>query len=862
MVTRNGIITEVEKGLKRCGYRGNLLREEYRYEDSQGEHIVPLAGFATRAYDARTSCISAVVASGSQQATAEYVNSFRGLGAPIVLACQGQRISWWAVRADGAHSERDVIERDELPAFFDEHKEEFAPDRIWRAKNPGRVDTRQQLSFVDIGLMPLLEEEMGESLGGLMTRVISSLQGGFTENQLKKSDSQRWVFRVAFWLLCAKILKDKRVESFVKLDLTDVADVLCAVKTHYGAQLQVEASTKKQMSALCEAAQKINGFANLSNLTTEAFGYMYENIFVDKKLRAALGIHATPSYLVDYIVWQLWPLIEQIPESERVVLEPACGHAPFLTSAMRMLRFLRKGKGDFHKYARERLIGIECDSFAREIARLSLTMADVPNPNGWKIMEGDIYEDDTLSEVARKATILLCNPPFENFSPALQKSYNANGAKLKSLNKGAEMLWRTLPNMQEGSVFGVVLPLGFLHKKNLAELRKMILDDCELSQICELPKGVFRHANHESVVLSGRKRISTTPKSHTKKHRLLHRVVTRRALSGFRERYEGSDRHVLQSALNNTRGFDYRVTLLRDVWDYCRENMPTLGTIGEGGQGLMYKGGGHLPKDVKTFEKQSFVGAVKGYVRFGKYVKLHELPAEYWMNLAPEVIRRPMWGAQTGTPQVLINYGPVGMGPWRLKVLVEPKGRPVSSRFLVFRPKNADWSLNTLWGVLNSPLSNAFIYEHTTDRDIPAGVMREVPVPLCSRRTLLQLDALVREYFGVMRRKESELGRNVADEAKRLLLLIDAEVLRLYDLPPRMEKRVLDMFQGVQRKGVDFEFTGYYPEGFESAIPLHEYLSEEYQRSTVDFVEKWVEENRSAQINEVFERALEAFGER
>lgn len=113
-----------------------------------------------------------------------------------------------------------------------------------------------------------------------------------------------------------------------------------------------------------------------------------------------------------------------------------------------------------------------------------------------------------------------------------------------------------------------------------------------------------------------------------------------------------------------------------------------------------------------------------------------------------------------------------------------------------------------------------------------------------------------------MRRKESELGRNVADEAKRLLLLIDAEVLRLYDLPPRMEKRVLDMFQGVQRKGVDFEFTGYYPEGFESAIPLHEYLSEEYQRSTVDFVEKWVEENRSAQINEVFERALEAFGER
>ena len=74
-----------------------------------------------------------------------------------------------------------------------------------------------------------------------------------------------------------------------------------------------------------------------------------------------------------------------------------------------------------------------------------------------------------------------------------------------------------------------------------------------------------------------------------------------------------------------------------------------------------------------------------------------------------------------------------------------------------------------------------------------------------------------------------------------------------------MEKRILDLFQGVQRKGVDFEFKGYYPEGFESAVPLHEYLSEEYQRSTVSFVERWVEDNRSPEIIKAFERASEAF---
>jgi hypothetical protein len=74
-----------------------------------------------------------------------------------------------------------------------------------------------------------------------------------------------------------------------------------------------------------------------------------------------------------------------------------------------------------------------------------------------------------------------------------------------------------------------------------------------------------------------------------------------------------------------------------------------------------------------------------------------------------------------------------------------------------------------------------------------------------------------------------------------------------------MEKRILDLFQGVQRKGIDFEFKGYYPEGFESAIPLHEFLSEEYQRSTVSFVKQWIDDNRSPEVIKAFENAVEAF---
>jgi hypothetical protein len=143
-----------------------------------------------------------------------------------------------------------------------------------------------------------------------------------------------------------------------------------------------------------------------------------------------------------------------------------------------------------------------------------------------------------------------------------------------------------------------------------------------------------------------------------------------------------------------------------------------------------------------------------------------------------------------------------------------------------------------------------------------AGTVRAIPIPLGEKSSLDKVEGLVGEYFAMMKKKAYQFGVNVQDKAKHILLSIDAEVMRLYDLPPKMEKRILDLFQVVQRKGVDFDFKGYYPESFESAIPLHEYLSEEYQRSTVMFADEWVKKHRSPEINEVLKTATEAFEEK
>ena len=63
------------------------------------------------------------------------------------------------------------------------------------------------------------------------------------------------------------------------------------------------------------------------------------------------------------------------------------------------------------------------------------------------------------------------------------------------------------------------------------------------------------------------------------------------------------------------------------------------------------------------------------------------------------------------------------------------------------------------------------------------------------------------------------------EELKYLHWRIDAEVLRLYDLPARMERRILDLFTGVQRRGVPFTQTEYFPKGFTNLDRLSDLLA-------------------------------------
>ena len=67
----------------------------------------------------------------------------------------------------------------------------------------------------------------------------------------------------------------------------------------------------------------------------------------------------------------------------------------------------------------------------------------------------------------------------------------------------------------------------------------------------------------------------------------------------------------------------------------------------------------------------------------------------------------------------------------------------------------------------------------------------------------------------------------IAAASERLRALhwrVDAEVLRLYALPPELERELLDAFDGVPRVGVPFEQTRYIPREFRDVLTLDEFL--------------------------------------
>lgn len=805
----------LKTSLRNCGYRPGLLRSDFQIDE---HHAVPLVGFAQLPTDSRSACV-AVIADTLEPRRA--VEACRNLGAPLLFVCYGDSLQWW--RQGTERAERiESIPAARIEEFFQSHQDQFSPEAVYRAKTLGRVRSEYQLSFVDIGVMPLLEVEVGTALSGLIARQVALLKKRLGWNELTAQQGQ-WLLHTVFWLVSGKILRDKEVPTFAGIQLEDIEDVFGRVAKHYGT-LPLSAGSQSKIAALQESAEAIDRFSSLALATTESLAYVYENTLISARTRTQLGTHSTPSYLVDYIVGNLADWIEEIPENDRSVFEPACGHAGFLVSAMRLLSHLlpadkavpsRRGP-----YLRSRLHGTDVDPFALELARLSLTLTDIPNPDGWGLRIEDMFVGDRLKTQMKGNTILLANPPFAGFEAEELARYSKAETEIVINNKAAEMMRLTLPELKPGSVFGLVLPQSVLHGSFAKDVRRFMIEQFELREIALFPDKIFSFSDVESTVIIGRR----LPERSRRRPKLKYRRIRERQVDEFRERYVTPGLQIVeQSRFGEDNGWDLRIPDLEKVWLALKDH-PTAHDLAEMGQGLAYHGA-QLPAGVPTYSDDRFAEAKQGYVRFQREIELTGLPRLYWMNLAEEAVLWKRAGTTTQVPQILLNYAPVSRGSWRLKALIDPIGRPVASRFIAVRPRVH--SLRTLWALFNSPIANAYAFCHLGKRDNLVGEMRKIPMPLDA--SFDEIDDAVETYF------EATAGDREPSELQQLMAKVDAAVLRQYDLPLATEQALLSLFTDWERGGVPFTQTRFLPEELEGRVGYANF---------VDYESNWPKTNR------------------
>ena len=286
--------------LNGCGYPPELVEEKYAFADDK---IIGLAAFAHQPFDARSACI-AVIDCRSEDPRSE-VMACREFGAPVVFACHGDRLQVWKPGPQTAELKEPGLTAKQIPRFFKDHQADLSPGRIYDAKTLGRIPgSGRQLEFVDVGLLPFAEGQIGAKLTENVTEAALILRRVFPAGVHLSPIQREWIVKSTFRLLAAKVLQDKEVRNFKSLKLGNLDDVFRRVQKHYGSQEEVKIGGSKRRGALEEASNLFRHLSNLRNLTTEALADVYEQALVTPRTRDLLGTHSTPSYLVDYMIWQ------------------------------------------------------------------------------------------------------------------------------------------------------------------------------------------------------------------------------------------------------------------------------------------------------------------------------------------------------------------------------------------------------------------------------------------------------------------------------------------------------------------------------------------------------------------------------
>jgi len=236
-------------------------------------------------------------------------------------------------------------------------------------------------------------------------------------------------------------------------------------------------------------------YNNTKKYDTDVKGDLYEYLLSKIKTSGTNGQFRTPRHIIDFMVKLV------APQPGDYILDPACGTAGFLIQTYKHILEKNTSKEELkaghktgdklkpaqHKFLKEyALTGYDNDAEMIKFAIMNLYLHGLESANV-KHFDPLCWQNDN----DRKCDIVLANPPFAGSisreSILEDINLNTSSTELLFVKYMADHL---APNGRAA----IVVPEGLLFGSTGAhlKLRKMLIDDFNISGVISMPSGVFR----------------------------------------------------------------------------------------------------------------------------------------------------------------------------------------------------------------------------------------------------------------------------------------------------------------------------------------------------------------------------------
>lgn len=240
----------------------------------------------------------------------------------------------------------------------------------------------------------------------------------------------------------------------------------------------------KNGTLIRQVVNKINEINFNKKDDRHLFGDIYEKLLKDLQSAGNAGEYYTPRPLTEFVVEMVAPKLGD------KILDPACGTGGFLTNALEFVREHDVKTADDEKKLEQLLRGVELKSLPHLLATTNFMLHGVENPH--TIERGDMLSRP-LTEYgpSDRVDVIVANPPFGGVvADGTQKNFPK---KFQTKETADLFLVLFVHLLRGGGRAGIVLPDGTLSGENnvKTEIKKHLLETCNLHTIIRLPQGVF-----------------------------------------------------------------------------------------------------------------------------------------------------------------------------------------------------------------------------------------------------------------------------------------------------------------------------------------------------------------------------------